>query len=107
MSELTWAERDALRTWLLAQLDADEQEADELHDRRSCDLYSYDPTCCDCDYPDEVRADVAAKRRLIAAVADDPFDAMGAEGAYEMLVIQLLAHAYADKPGYDPAWAPA
>lgn len=58
--------------------------------------------------PARVLAEVAAKQALLAAVdADkDPFDAMGAETAYESLVWEHLALAYASHPDYRPEWRP-
>lgn len=55
----------------------------------------------------QIVADIDAKRRLIEAVVDkDPFDAMGAESAYERLILVYLALPYADHPGYDERWRP-
>jgi hypothetical protein len=58
--------------------------------------------------PARVLAEVAAKRALIAAVdADkDPFDALGAESAYESLVCEHLALPYAGHPDYREEWKP-
>lgn len=56
--------------------------------------------------PARVLADVEAKRRLLAVLDGDPFDALGAEGAYKLLVAKHLAAPYADHPDYRPEWAP-
>lgn len=54
-----------------------------------------------------VLAECEAKRRLIEAVVDkDPFDAMGAESAYEVLILSHLALPYADHPDYRDEWRP-
>lgn len=104
MDALAWAEFDALRAWLLAQLDDDEQNAERVHEFGCAQLDWFDPQVCDCDCPVEILEDVAAKRALIEAVKDDPFDAMGAEWAYEQLVLRHLAAGYANRDGYRREW---
>lgn len=54
--------------------------------------------------PMRVLAECAAKRALIAAVQGDPFDALGAESAYELLVLKHLAAPFADRPGFREEW---
>ena len=57
--------------------------------------------------PARVLAECEAKRRLIEAVVDkDPFDAMGAESAYEILILSHLALPYAGHPDYRDEWRP-
>lgn len=97
-----------LTEFLLARLADDELEAGNCH-VLGCMLFtSFDEGWCDCPAPARVLAEVAAKRALFAAVdADkDPFDAMGAETAYESLVWEHLALAYAAHPDYRQEWRP-
>jgi hypothetical protein len=112
-----------LATWLFAQYDADERRAGDLHDRRTCDMYSYDPKCCDCDYPDELRDDLAAKRRIVEMHRDQNprghgcpeiesdgsvyHDGWCRSGTGGCATLRLLALPYAGREGYDPAWAPS
>lgn len=56
--------------------------------------------------PDRALAEVRAKRALLLALEGDPFDALGAERAYEYLVYQHLAAPYDDHPDYDEEWRP-
>jgi hypothetical protein len=116
-----------LAEWLLAQYDADGQRAEDLHDRRTCDMYSYDPKCCDCDYPDELHDDLSAKRRIVELHQTEeacsyhpktskyPFGCATChrdpECGYVMALgwcdtLRLLALPYADREGYDERWRP-
>jgi hypothetical protein len=104
-----------LATWLLAQYDADEQRAGDLHDRRTCDMYSYDPKCCDCDYPDELRDDFAVKRAIVemhrgAHECPDAGDnCVWIDGDLRPYcdTLRLFGHALRHREGYDPAWGPS
>lgn len=108
-TESSWSATTApeLATWLLARIAEDEQAAERLH-TVSCSIHpqGLEETWCDCDYPARVLAECQAKRALIKAVEGDPFDALGAEAAYEQLVLQQLALPYADRDGYREEWKP-
>lgn len=96
-----------LATWLLACIAEDEAEADDLHDRKVCDQYSYDPRCCDCGMPTRVLAECAAKRAIVEwAQAFEMTIFGGATWNPNETVLCLLALPYADRPGYRQEWAP-
>jgi hypothetical protein len=52
-----------------------------------------------------VLADIAAKRRIVELLESMPGDEMWYRALTQAL--RLLALSYADRPGYDPAWAPS
>jgi hypothetical protein len=56
--------------------------------------------------PTRALREVEAKRGLMTTIEDDPFDAMGAEWQYEVLVWSYLALPYVDHPDYQPEWTP-
>jgi hypothetical protein len=113
--------------WLLAQIAEDEADADTLHDTTVCASVGYDAPPCDCGYPAEVRADLAAKRRIVEEhrteeacpyhpkTSEYPFGCTTChrdpECGYVMALgwcdtLRLLALPYAGREGYDERWRP-
>ena len=103
-----------LIAFLKARLDEDEAGAWSVHDVAKCDAILYEDlpnvaprdVHCDCGYPDRVRRDLAAKRRLIAEYEDchntgnspDHYD-----GYWDAIV--RFAAVYSDHPDYQQKWA--
>jgi hypothetical protein len=104
------ATEPSLVEWFRAQLDEDARVARAASDpncyfdllggsnAEEAFLREFDPA--------RVLREVEAKRALIGKLDGDPFDALGAEGAYELLVLQHLALPYADRHGYREEWRP-
>jgi hypothetical protein len=86
-----------LTQWLRAQLDADQATASEYH-HELCDLLAddYQPgkTVCSCGHPDQLLAEIKAKRAIL-----DEAIYLGADE-----IIQLLAQPYAGRDGWQPEW---
>jgi hypothetical protein len=123
-----------LAEWLLAQYAADERDADYLHDIQTCASVEYNPQACDCSFPADFRADLAAKRRIVElhrheAKGPGPVLHDGSrdlnEGVFGCVIcscvdddpgwhftdgwcqtVRLLALPYAGRDGYDERWRP-
>lgn len=97
---------DDLIAFLRARLDEREARAG-LHDR---DCVTLDDTFegttdpCDCPEPAFVLADVAAKRRILDFIDEDPPFLDGGSWAYLDPILRLLALPYADHPDYRQEW---
>jgi hypothetical protein len=107
---------DEIVMWLRAELDVDEANAYEVHDRDcpSVLMTWTDWTTpkfvgrCDCGWPERVLAEVEAKRKLLDwlddtwdRATDADFFGVDADHAY-----RLIALPYADRPGYREDWRP-
>lgn len=100
-----------LAEWLLAQYDA--VDPDDWHDR-DCASTAPVPFRCDCDVPERVRADIAAKRQIVrlhdpqrSRDPDEPEHPCNQiDPFYWCGTLRLLAYALRDCDGYDPAWRP-
>lgn len=113
----------SLTDFLLARIAEDEavartEDNDQPH-RMICGAAMLDVGfACDCEYPQRLLAECAAKRRIVAMAAEsaDFEDAMPIRGYARAIhspsidvlvrVQQLLALPYADHPDYDDAWRP-
>jgi hypothetical protein len=70
------------------------------------DGYSYP---CNCGVPDRMRADIAAKRRIVSEATYWIVDARPVSPNARQFAgdaLRLLASAYADHPDYDESWRP-
>lgn len=107
--------------FLLARLDEWESDADSTHGSCSSEI----GLACDCGLPNLIRADVAAKRRIIELhrpiedkswLSGEPNNWLWCTScgstddrpiAYPCDTLRLLAQPYADHPDFDPAWSVA
>jgi hypothetical protein len=105
-----------LATFLLAQIAADEAEADDFH-ATDCDRVRVagTPFPCTCVHPAHVLATCAAHRNLVKYAAfmlkawdDKPGgaypDMTRRERHTANVILDQLAAIYADHPSFDPAW---
>jgi hypothetical protein len=115
---------DDLIAFLRARLDEDQADnqgdgwaESQLH-RGGCETNSYSAGACDCDGPESVLADVAAKRQIIELHAGmhecpsgDGYETSGFAyfGVGEELwctTLRLLALPHAGHPDYREEWKP-
>jgi hypothetical protein len=114
--------------WLRAQLDVDEANAYEVHDRdcQSVVMTWTDWTTpthagpCDCGWPERMLAEIQAKRRMLDDVVPDATGLdMSVDGEFRVgsrdekaepylgdILTRLLALPYAEQPGYREEWRP-
>ena len=101
-------------SWFLDQVAADERDADVVH-LSSCSRFApYDEfSSCDCGYPERIKADCEAKRRIIELHRPDYlFDETQycsscgdvPQVSYPCDTLLLFALPYADRPGYQEDW---
>ncbi len=104
---------DDLATWLRAQLDEDERDANRRDFHTGMCLQFFDPGGdCSCDYSNFVLVDVEVKRRVLdwheaalAGVKRHPDDLANKGWLLAMVkVVKLVALPYADRPGYREEW---
>lgn len=112
-----------LATWLLAQLEADAELAQSLLKPYAWGYSAfYEASPKELDHiarhdPEHVLVDIAAKRRIVKEHQPVGSDLYPEQGSLwcgtcspakfgPCQTLRLLALPYADRPGYDPAWAP-
>ena len=98
--------------WLSAQLDADAYRARDVHNF-SCDAWTECNTdACNCGEPQKLLAEVETKRRIIELhtwserVIGPDWYCPVCEVEPPCAMLRALTVPYADRPGYQPAWAP-
>jgi hypothetical protein len=106
--------------WLSTQLDTDAEAnaspyGEHSHHARGCaslpDVWGQETSECDCGVPARVLREIDRKRQLLAeyklADAEGKYpDWAGGYASGLEYAVQLAAAEYADRPGYDPDWAP-
>lgn len=99
--------------FLRACLDDEHRDAEGKHDQYACDLSALLTFGdCSCGYPDKVRAEVDAARRIVelhkrfegfvdcSSCGDVP------QVPYPCKTLRLLALPRANQPGYQEEWRP-
>jgi hypothetical protein len=99
-----------LMAFLKARLDADQAEADRIHDI-FCDIhrgFAGERGDCDCGEPARVLAEVAALRRIVElhdTIPEEEYCAWCDERK-PCQTLRLLATIWADHPDYREEWRP-
>lgn len=103
-----------LITFLRNRLDFDEQDSERAHYSLCSSVALRPGGPCDCGFPEQRQADVAAKRRILDAwekcdgIAQEPHggDLVAATRYGLEIALRALAEAYDDYYGYREAWRP-